>query len=254
MELSLKFVGDGEYEGIVGGGVLIPGTEEGAGFGLEEGLDLSPDLWSDGGCVGHAVVGKEELECFMRVGKAEGMEVKVSAVDMKRVEEERWSIRGGYAMNGKSTMHKMIMGERPEGVPTEYVIDHKDRDKRNNSWENLRYKKEREAARVVAREAIREWGEWAVESDLLFGEGLLTEEEREEILQEVCSESVRIEEKERELPRGVKKRGGKNGEKIKYVVWCGKSYLGTFGRAEEAGAVYEAYVKGEEERAWNKHR
>ncbi|CAL8470485.1 g10027 [Coccomyxa elongata] len=72
MELSLKFVGDGEYEGIVGGGVLIPGTEEGAGFGLEEGLDLSPDLWSDGGCVGHAVVGKEELECFMRVGKAEG--------------------------------------------------------------------------------------------------------------------------------------------------------------------------------------
>ncbi|BDA45215.1 Uncharacterized HNH endonuclease L560 at C-terminar half [Coccomyxa sp. Obi] len=224
-----------------------------------------------------------------------GIEVKVSAVDMKRVEEERWSIRGGYAMNGKWTMHKMIMGERPEGVPAEYVIDHKDRDKRNNTRENLRwvsrsfnvwnavypggrsrfrglkyiggewevyfrkkyigrYKEERQAARVVAREAIREWGEWAAESDLLFGEGLLTEEEQEEILEEVCSESARKEEKERELPRGVKKRGGKNGEKIAYEAGYGKRYMGRYKTAEEAGAVYEAYMKGEEERAWKEHR
>ena len=55
--------------------------------------------------------------------KVKGIEVKVSAVDKGRVEEERWSIRGGYAVNGKWTMHKMIMGERPEGVPVEYVIE-----------------------------------------------------------------------------------------------------------------------------------
>ena len=71
IELSLEFEGDGEYDGIVGGLVMVPGTEEGAGFGLEEGLDLTPDLWRDGDCVGHVVVGKEELECFMREWKAE---------------------------------------------------------------------------------------------------------------------------------------------------------------------------------------
>ena len=53
VELSLKFVGDGEYEGIVGGRVMVPGAEEGACFGLEEGLDFAPDEWSDGWCVGH---------------------------------------------------------------------------------------------------------------------------------------------------------------------------------------------------------
>lgn len=233
-------------------------------------------------------------ERVMGVVTIKGMEVKVSTEDMERVEEERWSIRGGYAMNGKWTMHKMIMGERPEGVPAEYVIDHRDRDKRNNTRENLRwvsrsfnvwnavypggrsrfrglkyirgewdvyfrkkyigrYKEERGAARAVAREAIRAWGEWAAESDLLFGEGLLTEEERREILQDVCSESVKKEEKGRKLPRGVKKRGGKNGGKIKYEVWCGERYLGTYGRAEEGGAVYEGYVKEESERAWKEH-
>lgn len=55
----------------------------------------------------------------MGVVTIKGIEVKVSAEDMDRVEEERWSIRGGYSMNGKWTMHKMIMGERPEGVPLE---------------------------------------------------------------------------------------------------------------------------------------
>ena len=53
VELSLKFVGDGEYEGIVGGRVMVPGAEEGACFGLEEGLNFAPDLWRDGDCVGH---------------------------------------------------------------------------------------------------------------------------------------------------------------------------------------------------------
>ncbi len=36
VELSLKFMGDGEYEGIVGGRCEVVGTEEGSGFGLEE--------------------------------------------------------------------------------------------------------------------------------------------------------------------------------------------------------------------------
>ena len=43
VELSLKFVGDGEDEGIVGGREIVFGSEEGEGFGLEEGLDFTPD-------------------------------------------------------------------------------------------------------------------------------------------------------------------------------------------------------------------
>lgn len=116
------------------------------------------------------------------------------------------------------------------------------------------YKDERQAARAVAREAIREWGEWAAESDLLFGEGLLTEEERQEVLQEACRESVRKEEKERLLPRGVRKRGGRKGEKIAYCAGSGSRYMGRYKTVEEASAVYEAYVKGESERAWKEHR
>ena len=42
-----------------------------------------------------------------------GVEVKVSKVDMARVEEERWGMYGGYATSKKWAMHKMIMGERP---------------------------------------------------------------------------------------------------------------------------------------------
>ena len=48
VELSLEFSGDGEDEDIVRGRVAVGGTEKGSCFGLEECLDLSPDLWSDG--------------------------------------------------------------------------------------------------------------------------------------------------------------------------------------------------------------
>ena len=55
IELSLKFVGDGRDDGVVGVGEEVLGAEECAGFGPEEIVDLSPDLSSDGGCVGHCV-------------------------------------------------------------------------------------------------------------------------------------------------------------------------------------------------------
>ena len=222
-----------------------------------------------------------------------GVEVKVSKVDMARVEEERWGMYGGYATSKNWAMHKMIMGERPLGVPAEYVIDHKDRDKRNNTRENLRwvsasfnmwnavrpggrrfrgvslergrwvaifkrkimgrFEDEREAAKAVAREAIREWGEWAEGSDLLFGEGLLTEEEGQELMQEVRSTTAKAAKRERELPRGVKKKGGK-GQKIKYEASSGKRYIGRYETAEEASRAYEAYLKGKEEKEWEEHK
>ena len=53
VELALKFMGDGEYEGIVGGRCEVLGAEEGAGFGTEEVVELAPDERSDGRSVGH---------------------------------------------------------------------------------------------------------------------------------------------------------------------------------------------------------
>ena len=77
IELSLKFEGDGEYEGIVGGRVMVPGSEESEGLVTERVKTVRlicgsrSDLRSDGGCAGHSVVGKEGMECFMREWKAE---------------------------------------------------------------------------------------------------------------------------------------------------------------------------------------
>ncbi len=56
VELSLKFMGDGGDEGIVGVLEEVLGAEEGEGFVAEEIVDFAPDLGSDGGCVGHGVV------------------------------------------------------------------------------------------------------------------------------------------------------------------------------------------------------
>ena len=66
IDLSLKFAGDGEDEGIVGGRVNVLGAEEGEGFVAEECLDFVPDLGSDRYRVGHCVVIRRNWEVFMR--------------------------------------------------------------------------------------------------------------------------------------------------------------------------------------------
>lgn len=84
----------------------------------------------------------EEIREIKLSGKHGGI-AKVSAVDFERVSEHRWSLYGGpdgYAYGSKFVkMHKFIIGERPDNVPENWVIDHKDRDKLNNSRSNLRW-------------------------------------------------------------------------------------------------------------------
>ncbi len=48
VELSLKFMGDGRDDGIVGVWEEVRWTEECEGFGAEEVMDFAPDLWGDG--------------------------------------------------------------------------------------------------------------------------------------------------------------------------------------------------------------
>ena len=83
IELSLEFMGDGRDAGVVGVKEEVLGAEEGEGFGAEEIIDLSPDLGSDGWCVGHSVVGKEEFGKFYE-GEEGGSWVEVTCVNQKK--------------------------------------------------------------------------------------------------------------------------------------------------------------------------
>lgn len=81
----------------------------------------------------------EEIREIKLSGKHGGI-AKVSAVDFERVSEHRWKIFGGYARaRNIGSMHKFVIGERPNDIPLEWVIDHKDRDKFNNCQSNLRW-------------------------------------------------------------------------------------------------------------------
>ena len=61
VELSLKFVGDGRDEGIIGIGEEVTSlSEEGESLVAEEIVDLAPDERSDGCGVGHSVMVRKE--------------------------------------------------------------------------------------------------------------------------------------------------------------------------------------------------
>lgn len=94
------------------------------------------------------------------------------------------------------------------------------------------YNTEREAAKVVAREAIRKWPLWATTSDLLFGEDLLTQDELKEIQSELQTET-RITKPQRELPVGVhQSRSGK------YFVLLQGKFQKTYDTISDAEDAY----------------
>ena len=71
IELSLKFVGDGRDEGIIGRRMVVPGAEESEDFGLEERFYFLPDLGSDRHCLGHCGVIRWSWEVVMEGGEGE---------------------------------------------------------------------------------------------------------------------------------------------------------------------------------------
>ena len=57
VELALKFTGDGRDDGMIGIGEEVTSlAEEGERLVAEEIVDLAPDEWSDGWCVGHSAL------------------------------------------------------------------------------------------------------------------------------------------------------------------------------------------------------
>lgn len=95
-----------------------------------------------------------------------------------------------------------------------------------------RFTTEREAAKAVAREAIRLWPLWAPTSDLLIGENLLSQDEIHAI-QKSLQEEVFVPQTVRELPKGV--TASRNGT---YIAMYREKWIGTFKTVAEAEEAY----------------
>ena len=103
------------------------------------------------------------------------------------------------------------------------------------------YNTEREAAKVVAREAIRKWPLWAKTSDLLFGEGLLTQADLQDIQTELQTD-MQVIKPQRDLPVGVhQSRSGK------YIVVFRGQFHKTYDTISDAEDAYKAAQKRAED-------
>lgn len=91
--------------------------------GLDEYMELTP------------------VRVYMSGKKNAGKYALVSAGDLGKVIGYRWSPWGAYAKSqargGPGMMHSLIMGDRPDGIPDDWVIDHKNRDTFDNRRDNL---------------------------------------------------------------------------------------------------------------------
>jgi hypothetical protein len=89
--------------------------------GLDEFMELTP------------------VRVYMSGKKNAGKYALVSAGDLGKVIGYRWYIWGPYVSSNdlESTLHAIIIGERPSEVPADWVIDHSDRNPLNNVRTNL---------------------------------------------------------------------------------------------------------------------
>lgn len=105
---------------------------------------------------------------------------------------------------------------------------------------------EREAFRVAAKEAVREWPLWACTSDLLVGPDLLSPQEMDNILDELQQENGQIP-IAKKLPCGIVK-AGKNFR----AVFRGKLF-GSFATVALAKVARAAKIAEVNEAEWREH-
>jgi hypothetical protein len=106
---------------------------------------------------------------------------------------------------------------------------------------------EREAGKVAAKIVLRAFGEWALNSDLLVGPDLFTEDEIKDLYMEVQNEGEPAMLPPRQLPKGVSKHQNK------YVAEYRGNKLGRFDTPAEAKVCYDNAVKAAYDREWNEH-
>jgi hypothetical protein len=233
--------------------------------GLDEFMELTP------------------VRVYMSGRKNAGKYALVSAGDYARVIQHDWYIWGYYAHTKslESTLHAVIAGERPPGVPIDWVIDHSDRNHLNNVRTNLRfvprsynqwntepkgaskfkgvYRKgdkwqvqfcntilgifedEREAGRTVARAAIATW-EWAEENDII------TRHFSPDEIADMKEEGYTPPNRERDLPKGVSLTPSR-----KYRAMYRNKFLGDFVTVEEAEMTYNNKVGEVFKKEWEEH-
>ncbi len=124
------------------------------------------------------------------------------------------------------------------------------RDSNNNKWQARfrggfmgAFHDAREAFVAYATAAIREWGSWASQSDLLVGPGLLTQKEAR-ALQQLAQAEPKV---KRVLPKGVYP------QHQKYIAVFKKQTLGRFATIAEAECKYIQTVQRFHEEEWAKH-
>ena len=230
----------------------------------------------------------EETRIIQLVGKHGGL-AKVSVVDLERVSKIRWRLYSGYAHSDNyGSMHKFVLGERPNDIPREWVIDHINRDKLNNSRSNLRFvpqsfnnwnvpiigtskfksvswakDKNKWCARFIGKNlgyfTDEQKAGWAAAKAAIQEWGLLAAESdlliaphlfsKEDILK--MQEEI---EKEKDIIIPVRELPtGVCLVKKKYRAMYAGVGLGTFNTIHEAKEAYDTYVKNLLEAAWNDH-
>jgi hypothetical protein len=69
-----------------------------------------------------------------------GEDVLIDSADFEAFSKVKWTLWSGYAGHPKvGRMHRLVIGARPDDIPEDYVVDHIDRNKRNNRRANLRW-------------------------------------------------------------------------------------------------------------------
>ena len=64
----------------------------------------------------------------------------IDSADFEAFTKVKLTLWSGYAVHPKvGRMHRLVIGARPDGIPEDYVVDHIDRNKRNNRRANLRW-------------------------------------------------------------------------------------------------------------------
>ena len=216
----------------------------------------------------------------------------VSACDAERVKAYDWTMWGKYPNFPRlGSVHQFIMGERPDGVPPEYVIDHVNRDRLDNTRGNLRWVSARfnswnkatkgssrfngvswcaKAQKWRASPLSQHMGFYKEERDAAlvsakalireFGEWAATSDlivgpdllSQEEV-DKLCAE-IDAEGDLVEVPKRSLPTGVYwHSAAKKYAARYKTKHLGLFTSVDDAKACYDAVVQAERDAEWNEH-